>query len=330
MTLSEDAQTVGIVGAGAWGTALAIAAARAGSRVTLWARDPAFADSLQQTRVNARYLSAITLPADIAVTGDLNMATRCDVLLLAEPAQTLRARARALAPLLSPATVPVICAKGFEQASGALLTDVVEEELPSRPCAVLTGPTFAGEVARGLPAAVTLACADKDVGARLVAALGSKAFRPYLSDDPRGAQVGGAVKNVLAIASGIVAGAGLGDNARAALIARGLAEMMRLGLALGGRSKTLMGLSGLGDLVLTCTSTQSRNYALGMALGEEHDRADALTEGVATAAAVALLAREKKIDMPIAEAVDSVVNHAARVAETVERLLARPFTTEFR
>ena len=330
MAGSQAAQKVGVVGGGAWGTALAIAAVRAGSAVTLWARDAAFAKMLEQTRQNARYLPGIDLPLEIAVAASLDAVAECDALLLAVPAQALRETARALAPSMPERCTAVICAKGFEQSSGALLSDVLTKELPGRPLAVLTGPTFAGEVARGLPAAVTLACADAALGERLVAALGSKAFRPYLSDDLRGAQVGGAVKNVLAIASGIVAGSGLGDNARAAMVARGLAEMMRLGLVLGGKRETLMGLSGLGDLVLTCTSTQSRNYALGVALGEGHDATGALTEGVATAAAVALLAKEREIDMPIADAVDSIVNHGATVAETVERLLARPFTTEFR
>jgi glycerol-3-phosphate dehydrogenase (NAD(P)+) len=242
--------------------------------------------------------------------------------------------ARRLAPHLGSHTPVVICAKGIEQGTGRLMSEVVGEILPVRPRAVLSGPTFAAEVARGLPTAVTLASTDPELGRALVEAVGTRRFRPYLSDDPLGAEIGGAVKNVLAIACGIVAGLALGDNARAALITRGFAEMVRFGRGLGASEATLAGLSGLGDLVLTCTSPASRNYALGTALG----RGESLTaytsgrksvaEGVATAGAVVRRAQALGIDMPIASAVDQIVNRGASIADTVEALLARPFKFE--
>jgi len=228
----------------------------------------------------------------------------------------------------------VICAKGIEIKTGALLTEVVAEVLPQAPRAVLSGPTFAAEVARGLPTAVTLACADAALGARLVAALGSRALRPYLADDPVGAEIGGAVKNVLAIACGIVIGRGLGENARAAIVTRGLAEMMRLAEAKGGRAATLMGLSGLGDLTLTCTSAQSRNFSLGLALGGGQSLAAvqagrrSVAEGVSSAPATVALAARLGIEMPIAAAVDAILHRAAAIDAVIEGLLSRPFRSE--
>ncbi len=228
----------------------------------------------------------------------------------------------------------VICAKGIERQTGALMSEVAAEALPGGPLAVLSGPTFAAEVARGLPTAVTLACADGDLGALLMAALGSRRFRPYLSDDLVGAQIGGAVKNVIAIACGIVTGRGLGDNARAALITRGLAEMVRLAMAKGAQPETMMGLSGLGDLTLTCNSQQSRNMSLGVALGRGEALADILAarrsiaEGVSTAPSVVALAGRLGVEMPICEAVDRVLHHNADIDATIEALLARPFKAE--
>jgi glycerol-3-phosphate dehydrogenase (NAD(P)+) len=228
----------------------------------------------------------------------------------------------------------VIAAKGIEIATGAMMGEVVQDELPGHPVAVLSGPTFAAEVARGLPTAVTLAASDPALGAALVRSLGTTSFRPYLSDDPAGAEIGGSVKNVLAIACGIVTGRGLGDNARAALITRGLAEMMRLAIAKGGRPATLMGLSGLGDLTLTCTAMQSRNCSLGVALGKGETLASVLgsrrsvAEGVDTAAAVAALAARLGIDMPIVAAIDQILHHGAAIDDEIRRLLARKFTTE--
>ena len=255
-------------------------------------------------------------------------------MLLAVPAQHLRAIGAALAAA-APAQVPVVvCAKGIEVATGALMTEIVAATLLGWPCAVLSGPTFAAEVARGLPTAVTLACADATLGRSLIDALGSRTLRPYLADDPVGAEIGGAVKNVLAIACGIVIGRGLGDNARAALITRGLAEIVRLARAKGGRAETLMGLSGLGDLTLTCTSLQSRNYTLGVALGEGQALAAILAgrrsvaEGVTSAPATLALAQRLGIDMPIAAAVDAILHRGAAIDAVIEALLARPFRSE--
>lgn len=329
-----DVQSIGVIGAGAFGTALAIATARAGRDVVLWARDPDLVADLEKCRENTVYLPGPRLAPDIAVTADLDRAAACDALLLVVPAQTLRATCRRLAPLIAPGTPLVSCAKGIEQESDCLMTEVLAAELPENPAAVLSGPTFAIEVARGLPSAVTLAASDEALGRQLVLSLGSRSFRPYLSMDPVGAQVGGAVKNVLAIACGIVTGRSLGDNARAALITRGLAEIGRLGLAKGGRRETLMGLSGLGDLTLTCGAMQSRNYSLGVALGEGQDLDEILSvrrsvaEGVYSAAAVHHLARKLALDMPITVAVDAVLNHGADIESTVGGLLARPFKYE--
>jgi len=228
----------------------------------------------------------------------------------------------------------VICAKGIEERGGALMSEVVASSLPQAALAVLSGPTFAGEVARGLPTAVTLATSDAALGQRLIAALGTREFRPYLSDDLIGAQIGGAVKNVMAIACGIVMGRGMGDNARAALITRGLAEMVRLALAKGGKAETLMGLSGLGDLTLTCSSLQSRNHTLGVALGKGEALAQFLAtrrsvaEGVSSAAAAATLARRLDIDMPIVFAIDAILHHGAAIDRVIAELLARPFKAE--
>jgi glycerol-3-phosphate dehydrogenase (NAD(P)+) len=228
----------------------------------------------------------------------------------------------------------VLCAKGIETGSGALISEIAAAALPQSPLAALSGPTFAGEVARGLPTAVTLATGDAELGGRLIAALGTRSFRPYLAPDIVGAEIGGAVKNVLAIACGIVAGRRLGDNARAALITRGLAEMMRLAVAKGGRAETLMGLSGLGDLTLTCTGLQSRNHSLGVALGEGKSLAAVLegrrsiAEGVASAGAVSALAQRLGVEMPIVAAVDAILNQGAAIDETIAALLGRPFRSE--
>lgn len=325
---------VAVIGAGAWGTALAVAVQRAGAEVTLWARRPVLAEALARSRENKDYLPEIALDPAIRVTADLAEAARAELLLLVVPAQHLRAVARQLAPLLPDSRPLVVCAKGIEQVSGALMTEVVAQELAGRPQAVLSGPSFAGEVARALPTAVTLAAENAALGAALVATLGSRSFRPYLSDDPLGVEIGGAVKNVVAIACGIVAGRALGDNARAALITRALSEIVRIGCAKGAKAETFMGLSGLGDLLLTCTSTQSRNFSLGLALGQGRTVASVLgashsvVEGLYTASAVVAMAREAAIDAPIATAVDAVLNHGADIGDTIEGLLARPFRAE--
>ena len=327
-------RTIGILGAGSWGTALAQAARRAGRETLLWARDAELAAAIVRDGRNGRYLPDIALDPGIRPTGELAEAAAAEVLLLVVPAQHLRALAARLAPLVPAGRPLVVCCKGIERGTGALMTEVLAETLPGRPAAVLSGPTFAAEVAAGLPAAVTLAAADPAFGAALVEALGSRHFRTYLSDDPIGAEVGGAVKNVIAIACGIVAGRGLGENARAALITRGLAEVARLGRAKGGRAETFMGLSGLGDLTLTCSGMQSRNYSLGVALGRGRRLADVLAErrtvaeGVFSAEAVTALAAGLGVDMPISAAVDAVLNRGADLDAAIAGLLARPFRAE--
>jgi len=326
---------IGVVGGGAWGTALAVAAARAGRETLLWAREPAVVDGINTAHENRDYLPGVALPAELRATTELAEVGACDAILLVAPAQHLRSVCARLAPHLKAGAPVVICAKGIEIETQALMCDAVEAALPAgTPIAILSGPTFAAEVARGLPTAVTLACKNAGTGAALVEALGSLTFRPYLSDDVIGAQVGGAVKNVLAIACGVVAGRNLGDNARAALITRGLAEIARLGLRLGARPETLMGLSGLGDLTLTCSSLQSRNMSLGVALGEGRTLDEVLgerrsvAEGVYTARAVAALAARLGVEMPICTAVDAILNQGAGLDETIRGLLSRPFREE--
>jgi len=327
-------ERVGVIGAGAWGTALAVTARRAGRTVTLWAREPDVVASVNGAHCNDLFLPGIPLDPAIQATGDQAALAESDLLLLVTPAQHLRAGCRALAPYCRPGTPVVICSKGIEIASCALMHEVVAAELPQAVIAVLSGPTFAAEVARGLPTAITLACADPILGAALVEALGTPSFRPYLSDDLAGAEIGGAVKNVLAIACGIVEGRGFGDNARAALITRGLAEMTRLALGCGGRIETLMGLSGLGDLMLTASSSQSRNYSLGFALGEGCTLDEILkgrhsvTEGVHSATAVVGMAEKHGIEMPICAAIDAVLNRGAALDAEIDNLLARPFRSE--
>ena len=325
---------IGVIGGGAWGTALAALARRNGAEVGLWAREAEVVEAVNHERRNPFFLPGVELEPGIRATGDLAEACRADTVLLAVPAQHMRAVCEALAQALAPGVPAVLCAKGIEQASGRLMSEIAAETLPEAPLAVLSGPTFAVEVAAGLPAAVTLACADRTRAEALRQALGGPAFRPYLSEDVRGAQIGGAVKNVLAIACGIVEGRRLGENARAALITRGMAEMMRLGGAMGARPETLMGLSGMGDLVLTATSASSRNTALGKALGEGEaiesylDSRRSVAEGVWTAAALVGMAERLGIDMPIAAAVDRIVNHAASIDATIAQIMARPLKDE--
>ncbi len=326
---------IAVLGAGAWGTALAMVARANGASVALWTRKPDHAAAINDTQRNDRYLPDVPLDADIIAGSELAVTVGgADTVLLVPPAQNLRELCQALQPLLPDGTPVVICCKGIERDSGLLPHQIVAEELPQAVAAVLSGPTFAIEVARELPTAYTLACENEMTGQTLMAQLGRPTFRPYLSDDLVGAEVGGAVKNVIAIACGIVTGAELGDNARAALIARGVAEIVRLGLALGGKRETLMGLSGIGDLTLTCTSMTSRNMSLGAALGEGRALDDVLgerhsvAEGVFTAAAVCALAEQRNVDMPICQAVDSVLKGQASVTEAVSGLLARPFKSE--
>jgi glycerol-3-phosphate dehydrogenase (NAD(P)+) len=327
-------QRIGVIGGGAWGTALAVTARRAGRDVVLWAREAEVVAAINERHENPLFLPGVAIDAAVTATDDLAAAVAADAVLLVVPAQHLRASVGAVAPSLRPATPVVICAKGVEETSGALMSEIVAAALPDAGLAILSGPTFAGEVARGLPTAVTLATADAALGRALIAALGTRSFRPYLGDDIIGAEIGGAVKNVLAIACGIVAGRRLGDNARAALITRGLAEMVRLSRAKGGRAETLMGLSGLGDLTLTCTALQSRNHSLGFALGEGKALSEILgprrsiAEGVSSAAAIAALARRLGVDMPIVATVDAILHHQADIDASIAGLLARPFRDE--
>jgi glycerol-3-phosphate dehydrogenase (NAD(P)+) len=314
--------SVAVIGAGAWGTALAIQAARAGNHVTLWARDPARAGAIAASRENP-HLAGVRLPAPIEVT--TVPPDTANLALLAVPTQHLRGVAGRLPPGLAPL---VVCAKGVEQATLCLPLEIVAELHPATPAAVLAGPNFAHEIAAGLPAAAVVAAADPTLRESVAALLGTPAFRLYGNDDPIGVQVGGAAKNVIAIAAGAVIGAGLGENARAALITRGLAELARLAVALGGHAETVMGLSGLGDLLLTCTGAASRNYSLGLALGRGEQLADVLaarnsvTEGVATAPA--LVARAQGVDMPVCGAVASLLAGRTTLADAIAAVLARP------
>jgi len=328
-------QRLAIVGGGAWGTALAIVAHRAGSAVTLWARDPQVVAAIDRHHENPAYLPGVALNPAIAATGDLAAALAgAEGVVLAVPAQFVRGALGALGAVLPRPLPLLLCAKGIETQSLLTMSELAATILPAVPVAVLSGPSFAAEVARGLPTAVTIASGDAALARAFMAAIGSAHFRPYASADPIGVEIGGAVKNVLAIACGIVVGRRLGDNARAALITRGLAEMVRLGVAKRARPDTFRGLSGLGDLVLSCTAAQSRNHALGIALGGGESLAAALAgrrsvvEGVATAAAVATLAVQLGVEMPIAAAVDRVLHRGMAIDPMIEALLARPYRSE--
>jgi glycerol-3-phosphate dehydrogenase (NAD(P)+) len=324
-----------IIGGGAWATALAIAARRAGSRPILWARDPEVVAAINDRHENPLFLRGIALDPGIAGTTEIGAATAdADAALLVVPAQFLRGVLETHRHSLPPGLPLLHCAKGIEANSLAMMSEIGSEVLPASPFAVLSGPTFAAEVARDLPTAVTIAGHDAALARAFVTALGSTRFRPYLSPDPTGAQIGGAVKNVIAIACGIILGYGLGDNATAALITRGLAEMVRLGLAMGARAETFQGLSGLGDLVLTCTAAQSRNHKLGLALGGRQGLAAAISgrrvvvEGVATAAGVARLAGRHRIEMPISQAIAAVLHDGVPIEAMIDRLLRRPYRSE--
>ncbi|MES2601841.1 MAG: NAD(P)H-dependent glycerol-3-phosphate dehydrogenase [Pseudomonadota bacterium] len=321
-------QTISIVGAGAWGTALANAAARAGRDVTLYARDTAMAETISQTRENPK-LPGIQLAKAISVTSDLAQAGNADAVLLVTPAQSLRQAAIALAPHLAPGAPVIVCAKGIERGTHQFMTQIVTEVAPHAVPAILSGPSFDVDVARGLPTAVTLATVDEALAKALVHALGSATFRPYHSTDVRGVEIGGAAKNVLAIAAGIVAGRKLGASALAALTTRGFAELMRLGLACGAKAETIAGLSGLGDLLLSCSSPQSRNFSHGIALGKgEAPARGKLVEGEFTAPVLIELATEKNIEMPVASAVAAILGGALTIDEAIETLLTRPFRAE--
>lgn len=325
---------IGIVGGGAWGTALATVADRAGREVLIWAREEEVVDDINSRHVNSLFLPDIALKPAIHATGTVADLADRDALLVVTPAQALRVVTTALCPHLPPGKPLVICAKGIEQATGSFLSDVLAETCPSATPAVLSGPSFAADVARGLPTAVTLACADDALAQRLAAALNPPTFRPYVSHDVRGAEIGGAVKNVLAIACGICEGRGLGASARAALTTRGFAELARFSAALGAHAETLTGLSGLGDLILTCNNPQSRNMSLGMALGRGEKLDEVLgarltvSEGVYTAAAVVARAKKLGIDMPLCEAVHGIVSGTITVDQAIDEILSRPLKRE--
>lgn len=325
--------SVAVVGAGAWGTALAQMLAQDGSDVLIWGRETEVVDAINARHVNPLFLPDAALSPTIAATGELADLAGIPIVLLVTPAQHLGAILRRI-PRSEDCDL-VLCSKGIEAGTGRLMADVAREAAPGCRLAVLSGPTFAHEVAAGLPTAVTLACAGGQAQwRRLAAAVARPSFRLYYSDDVTGAEIGGAVKNVLAIACGVVDGLNLGQNARAALISRGFAEMLRFGQALGARAETLSGLSGLGDLVLTCSSTASRNYSLGKALGEGTSAADALAnrstvaEGAFTAPVLGGIATQRGIDMPIVAGVCALLDGTAPAREVVARLLARPLRAE--
>ncbi len=327
-------RTLAVVGGGAWGTALATAAARAGRDVQLWVHETKVAEEINETNENKTYLPGIALDPAIKATSDMGNLIGTDAYLLVPPAQHLRAVTTKLHEILQQGSLVAVCAKGIEQNSGKLMSEILKETLPDAVPAILSGPSFAADVARGLPTAVTLACAEEEAAIALADAIGSPTFRPYWTSDVIGTQIGGAIKNVLAIACGIVDGKKLGESARAALTARGFAEMVRLGKRLGARSETMSGLSGLGDLILTCSSRQSRNMSLGVALGEGKTLKEimggrnSVAEGVHTAAAVKAMGEKRHLEMPICDAVADIVSGAKTVDEAIASLLARPFTAE--
>jgi glycerol-3-phosphate dehydrogenase (NAD(P)+) len=324
----------GVIGGGAWGTALAQVCARAGLETILWAREADVVASINASHENTSFLPGVELDPSIHSTADLVEMEGCDVVLAVTPAQHLRAAMTAFAPHAREGLPILLCAKGIEQGSLKLMTQVLAETIPQAAPAVLSGPSFAGEVARGLPTAVTLACPDPGCAEELAELIATPTFRPYFATDMIGAEAGGAVKNVLAIACGIVEGRGLGRSAHAALITRGFSELTRIAVALGGQAETVAGLCGLGDLVLTCSSPQSRNMSVGLALGRGHSLEEALAgklsvaEGVASAPAVRQLVVKLGIEAPICEAVAAILAGEAGVDDAIRRLLSRPLREE--
>ena len=321
-------KSVAVIGAGAWGTALAGVATRAGREVVLYARSPASAAEIAATRANPK-LAGPRLEGSVRVTNDIALAAAADIVLIATPAQKLREAITAIAPHLAPATPLIACAKGIERGTQKFMTEVIAEVATDARPAILSGPSFADDVARGLPTAVTLAAKDEALARGLVQALGSSTFRPYHTTDVRGVEIGGAAKNVLAIAAGIVVGRKFGASAQAALTTRGFSELVRLGRASGARSETMSGLSGLGDLILTCSSPQSRNFALGVALGRGgRPPRDKLAEGEFTAPVLIELAASQGVEMPVSNAVAAILSGAVTIDAAIESLLTRPFKAE--
>src|SRR5262249_11420107 len=320
-------KSIAIIGAGAWGTALATVAARAGRAVTLYARDASHAAHINSARENPR-LPGVELGPDVTVTNDIAAAGRADAVLIATPAQHLRGAANAIAPHLHARTPVIACAKGIEHGTHKFMTEIITEAAPHAVPAILSGPSFADDVARGLPTAVTLAAKDEALASELVQALGSATFRPYHTTDVLGVEIGGAAKNVLAIAAGIAVGRKLGASAQAALTTRGFSELARFGRALGARAETMVGLSGLGDLILTCSSPQSRNLALRIARGRGEPPPAKLAEGEFTAPVLVELAASRKIEMPVSMAVGAILARQLTIDAAIEGLLTRPFKAE--
>lgn len=327
-------KNIGVVGGGAWGTALAQSACLAGCNVSLWAREEATVNSINQTHTNSSFLKDVPLDTKLKATTNLEEMSKQDAILIVTPAQFVRSILLDLKPYIKDNTPIIICAKGIEQSTSKLMTEVLNETLPNATPAILSGPSFAIDVAKGLPTAVTLAAENKDLGKELANSLSHKALRPYWSEDLIGVQIGGAIKNVLAIAAGIVMGQNLGASAHASIISRGFAELCRFGESYGAKQETMMGLSGLGDLVLTCSSPQSRNMSLGIELGKGNSLNDILSsrnsvsEGVYTATAVVEISKQRNIEMPISEAVNAIVTDKLTVNEAITTLLSRPLRSE--
>jgi glycerol-3-phosphate dehydrogenase (NAD(P)+) len=324
----DTIRKIAVLGAGAWGTALANAAARKGRDVVLWARDAQHVAEIAATRENQRRLPGVKLAESVAPQADLKTIANADIVLCVVPAQALREMAMQLKGIIRADAPLVICAKGIERGTNLLLTDVVAQCLPGQLVAILSGPSFADDVARGLPTAVTVAAKDETLARALASALGTPTLRLYHSTDVLGVEIGGAAKNVLAIGCGIAAGRGLGASAGAALIARGFAELSRFASSRGARPETLMGLSGLGDLVLTCSSAQSRNFSFGLALGRGEPAPAKLAEGALTAPVLLDMAQASGVDMPIARAVAEILSGRLTVDEAIGVLLARPQKAE--
>jgi glycerol-3-phosphate dehydrogenase (NAD(P)+) len=327
-------KTLGIVGAGAWGTALAQAFASEGRETLIWARESEVVSSINVTHENTLFLPSVPLSSALKATESLDAIAKQDILLLVSPAQYLRATLESLKDKITADTILVICSKGIEISTGLLMSDVAKQITPNNPIAVLTGPTFAAEISRGLPCAVTIGCEDAQTTQTLLDALSTPTVRPYSSTDMVGVQLGGAIKNIIAIGCGMVHGKGLGESARCALMTRGIAEMARLGTAMGGQSETLLGMCGVGDLVLTASSMQSRNFSLGAALGEGKTMAEiletrnAVTEGVHTAKVISDLAEKYALDLPICHAIDKVLHDNLSLDDAINNLLDRPLKQE--
>lgn len=325
--MTHTFQTIAVLGGGAWGTALAQTAARAGRDVTLWEHDAGNAEQLERER-ESRYLPGVKLEATIKVTRDLKEAAQAQAILLVVPAQVLRSVVTSLAPLIADRTPLIACAKGIEHGTHKFMSEIIAECAPKAVPAILSGPSFAADVARGLPTAVTIAATDAGIAQALAQAMNSGTFRPYHSTDVRGVELGGATKNVLAIAAGIVSGRSLGASALAAMTTRGFAELVRFGKAHGAKTETMMGLSGLGDLILTCGTPQSRNFSYGVALGKGEPPSGKLAEGAFTAPVLLTMARAKNIEMPISEAIAAIIAGKLSVDAAIEALLTRPLKAE--